>query len=335
MAQFRYTAYFSLCARLVIAAALFFGGIAIGQYTETFLPGAPQSYADVTDLAKGYKYINPLLFCSDREFSRSTNALSRSIETQVATYIERQKSAGRMTAASVYYRDLNSGPWALVSGDLRSAPASLLKVPLAMSIYRRAQDDPSFLAKKIDTPREDQNADVHFKPPRFAEPGAQYAIEELVGLSIRDSDNNATAALIGQLRDEELRSAYADLGIEVPADNPGNYTISVRTYASFFRILFNASYLSRGLSERLLAHLAMSDFNDGLRPGVPGNVQIAHKFGEHRIDDSHVQLHDCGIVYDPQKPYLLCVMTQGTNYVDLAASIREISTIVWTLHSKR
>ena len=41
------------------------------------------------------------------------------------------------------------------------------------------------------------------------------------------------------------------------------------------------------------------------------------------------QLHDCGIVYYPKHPYLLCVMTRGDSFEYLDDTIRDISHLVY------
>ena len=74
----------------------------------------------------------------------------------------------------------------------------------------------------------------------------------------------------------------------------------------------------------------MTSFKDGLLAGVPRDVTVAHKFGSRRIGESEkVQLHDCGIVYAPERPYILCVMTQGSDFTKLAGVIKSISANVY------
>ena len=48
-------------------------------------------------------------------------------------------------------------------------------------------------------------------------------------------------------------------------------------------------------------------------------------FGEGGYLGMERQLHDCGIIYHPLKPYLLCVMTRGEKIADLENAIRDIS----------
>ncbi|MDO8560151.1 MAG: serine hydrolase [bacterium] len=56
--------------------------------------------------------------------------------------------------------------------------------------------------------------------------------------------------------------------------------MSVKDYASFFRILYNASYLNREQSERALGLMTKTRFRDGIIAGVPAGRPVAHKFGE-------------------------------------------------------
>ena len=62
---------------------------------------------------------------------------------------------------------------------------------------------------------------------------------------------------------------------------------------------------------------------------LPKNIIVAHKFGESGELGKEVQLHDCGIVYSPQHPYLICVMTKGKDFKNLENVIRSISKIAY------
>jgi beta-lactamase class A len=129
----------------------------------------------------------------------------------------------------------------------------------------------------------------------------------------------------------DLQNVYNDFDLEL--NGPGvadDSTVTVRGYSGFFRILFNASYLNKDDSEYILSLLAQSDFTDGLVAGVPSGVPVAHKFGERELSDSSLdQIHDCGIVYYPGHPYLLCVMTEGHNTAKQISAIKQISAAVY------
>jgi beta-lactamase class A len=104
----------------------------------------------------------------------------------------------------------------------------------------------------------------------------------------------------------------------------------VKGYSSIFRLLYNSSFLDTENSEKLLATLSESSFNQGLRQGVPENIKISHKFGEREITKTgEKQLHDCGIIYYPTNPYLLCVMTKGKDFKELTRIIGHISSEVY------
>jgi beta-lactamase class A len=121
---------------------------------------------------------------------------------------------------------------------------------------------------------------------------------------------------------------FTDLGITVPGVRGTEDYMSVSDYAAFFRILYNASYLSKDDSQKALDLLTKVDFADGLRAGVPKDVPVANKFGERQIGTSQ-QLHDCGIVYFKDHPYLLCIMSRGSDFNKLASSIKDVSRLVY------
>ena len=77
--------------------------------------------------------------------------------------------------------------------------------------------------------------------------------------------------------------------------------------------------------------LSKSEFSTGLVAGVPAGIKIAHKFGEKSdAADGTVQLHDCGIVYYPNHPYLLYVMSKGLNFESLSDDIAGVSRIIYS-----
>jgi len=146
---------------------------------------------------------------------------------------------------------------------------------------------------------------------------------------IINSDNDALAMLDDSFWDNESNKVQKDLGVEVSDGNSTDDFITVKGYASLFRILFNASYLSRDNSEKALKMLSGVEFKKGIVAGVPPEIVVSHKYGERQLCDIS-QLHDCGIVYYPNHPYLLCIMTRGSDYNKLASVIKDISKTIYT-----
>jgi hypothetical protein len=101
-----------------------------------------------------------------------------------------------------------------------------------------------------------------------------------------------------------------------------------------FAFFNNVTYLSSEYSERALKLLSETTYLNGLVAGVPKGVTVAHKFGEHVFSAkgvaTGVELSDCGIVYYPAHPYLLCVMTSVKDEVTAATIIANISKVTYS-----
>jgi len=160
--------------------------------------------------------------------------------------------------------------------------------------------------------------------------GTNYTIVQLIALMLQESDNDAASILAQYIPVEKIDQVYSDLGVQKVSDY-NSYNTDVKTYSGFFRVLYNASYLDRVSSNEVLQMLANSTFSNGLVAGVPSSVAVAHKFGERYTvsEQAPDQLHDCGIVYVPEKNYILCVMTRGSDYEKQANFIAAVSRTVY------
>jgi beta-lactamase class A len=301
-------------------------GIGVGAVSDNLLHkgNLPR---DVREFNSQYHFINPLLACGE-DLNSLTGDEAKQLQREMETSIRQRRDAGDVTEVSVYYRDLTGGPWVGIDFDKTFAPGSLLKVPLAMSVYKRAEQDRALLGKKLAyTGTETSNSQFFSVPP--LEPG-EYSVAALMERMLLYSDNNATNELAHMVGAKAFQTTYLQLGVPTPPVEGANYTISTRDYASFFRVLYNATYLDHQGSEELLKLLSHTQFTAGLVAGVPSDVVVAHKFGERSFEDSTiVQLHDCGIVYVPGHPYLLCVMTRGTDFTTLAEVIADLSSLAY------
>jgi len=278
----------------------------------------------------GFRYVNPLLEChSDESRYRLLRPFRQKLEAHIHEAVQRKAAIH----VSVYFRDLNNGPWMGINERERFEPASLMKVPLMMAYFAMNEEDRGVFSRqvKLDFP-ESFNLEGNIRPREQMVRGRSYTIDELIRRMIVYSDNDASELLLQRADAETLASVYLDLGLSDPRTITEWDFMTVKEYASFFRILFNASYLSKADSERALRILAQCDFKDGLVAGVPPDTVVAHKYGERSLADQRLpvrQLHDCGIVYYPQHPYLLCVMTRGTDFTALSGVVRDVSRLVY------
>jgi len=180
---------------------------------------------------------------------------------------------------------------------------------LMVHLGYKAEKNPEILKQNITNQIETNGVSIqNIKPTETMAPDQNYTIEDLINRMIIYSDNDAYNDLTKNIDGNEILQTYKDLDIDISQifTNPNGNILTVRDYASFFRILYNASYLNKDMSEKALNLLSQTEYKQGLVAGVPNKIQVAHKFGERIYKDTNeVQLHDCGIVYLPQKPYLL------------------------------
>ncbi len=279
-----------------------------------------------------YSFINRDVVCGSPDVIVKTGYTAT--QDEVNSYIESRKFEGKLTEASVYFRDLVHGPTFGINELSEFAPASLLKLPLALVYLASAEAQPQLLTTKLRWVGISSLGEQRIRPRVTAESDHEYTIEELLKMMIMYSDNASYETLEQFLSDSPHRSnlrlqIFQEIGLINPKDRIEE-TITVRGYASLFRILYNISYLNTELSEKLLRWLAESDFDTGIKAGVPKEVVVANKFGERDIPGSDIkQLHDCGIVYYPGNPYLLCIMTKGNDWGELEGAISMISRMVY------
>jgi beta-lactamase class A len=235
----------------------------------------------------------------------------------------------------VWVRDLKSGQWAATNENDRYAPASLLKLPLMVAYYKVAEIEPNILDTQLvyTTSPNLNDSSQDFIPAHPLVEGQSYSVRQLIQNMIVDSDNGSAALLLSHIDQNIFDNTLIDLGIKIPRNMQAYNFITAHTYATIFRTLYNASYLTQDFSEQALELLASSTFKGILQPLPPSTV-VADKFGEREIlnQDNSVQtreLHDCGIVYKNDNPYTVCIMTEGKEFADLLSVIKDISLLVY------
>lgn len=282
--------------------------------------------------AGSYVFINRQLDCfqkaviSKKEYS--------SLVEKINSYIELQKKEEKTTLVGIYFRDLNQGPTFGINRDSRFIPASLLKLPLLMGLYSAAETDSGILKEFVEYhPVETKVVQTLIDIPPLEE-GEEYSVDELIGRMIVYSDNSAFDTLQvwidSKFPDNDFFvNTLTELGLAYPR-SPTESTFTVKSYSSLFRQLYNSSYLTPEYSERVLEILSKSEYKEGLVAGVPETVRVAHKFGvRDSLVSEGVELHDCGIVYFPDNPYVLCVMTRGKELNHLEDVISSVSRMVY------
>ena len=274
---------------------------------------------------KGYKLIKPMLWAKPVKESQAFSAL----KSRLISLIESDTKQGLLTSASVYLYSFSDGDWTYINPNESFNPGSLIKVPMLMAYLLMAEKDPKIFNKKI------LCENFGYIPTQTYEthainPGRTYTVRELLHSMIAYSDNNATNLLNKNVDIQVFRKTFTDLNIPEPDLTDRNFQISAKRYSRFLIVLYNASYLSRSASEYALQLLSECDFKQGMVKELPANIAVAHKFGE--WGNNRINLHvlsESGIVYYNDKPYLLTVMTKGTDVRSLAPEISKMSKMTY------
>ncbi len=252
------------------------------------------------------------------------------LDSKLEQYITQAEASGDVFKAAVYVEDLETGQSYGYKSNDEFRPKSIGKVIVLMSIFKEAETNPEVLKKRLDY-NSFFNRGAHYAPNDLQ--NGTYTALQLISQVIKESDDGALWRLDDAGKNKVVQEA---LGIPVPKEDE-IYYISPKDVSKMFKALYHGTFMSRESSDKALSMLLETKFNKGIEAGVPKEVKVANKFGEDVIYDVNTVvgagLNDCGIVYT-ERPYVICVMTQGKSFEVLERTIAEISRITYTELSK-
>lgn len=228
---------------------------------------------------------------------------------------------------SLYLEFLNTGSYISLNPETYIYPASLTKMVAAMAAMNKVDRGEWKLSDTLPLKEEDRDTHSNNRSDPLSDypPGTAVSLERLLIDLLVYSDNTAHNVLLRNLTIPDIADVGANVGLIELANQDGKYL--TREYARIFRSLYTSSYLTRESSERILQWLDEAVFNDFLARPIPPEVPFAHKYGQNDIVQTY---SDAGIVYVPNRPYLIVVMVEGkgqpeTSLIKAAAYMQAVS----------
>lgn len=317
--------------RLYFGASLAIAGVALGYFLSGFW-----SVNSTPSCVSNFKFINPSLDCDLSNKKRSSlDKLQNRLEILISGY----KNSGKAGRVSVFTRDLSTSRFMSIGDSEIYYMASLLKLPVAIGGFKLAEVEPAILDQEIKyTATSSPDSGLFIKPAEELEPGKEYTARELMKRALKYSDNNAAQSLYNYYPRYFMDRILQALGLQMkPSGENYETPVTARIYANIFRVLYNASYLTRPYSNEALSILTDSEYRNGAVAKLPPSVPVAHKFAERTVIDPSTravilrQLHECGIVYakHSSEPYSFCIMTEGQNFGELERIQQDISLEIY------
>lgn len=207
---------------------------------------------------------------------------------------------------SFYFEYLPTGTSVGVNEKEEFYAASLFKLPVIMSYFRQQER----LKERSDPVLTIQEEDIDKEFGDLWKKGTGYKLKmsEAIKLAISDSDNTAIRLVVPQITENDFEHVYQALDIDLRRDNDGA-RLTTKGYASILKALYFSSVLEKEDSQEILDLLTKTKFIDKLPAGVPENIAVAHKIGVYNKNGENEAYMDCGIVYVPNRPYALCMLS--------------------------
>jgi len=228
--------------------------------------------------------------------------------------------------------DLTSGRTLSLNGDLVTAQASLIKVPVLAAAFQKIENGALSLDQKVELTEKDKAGGSGTLDARLGAQPLAVTLEELLTLMIRDSDNTATNKVIALVGMDNVNQLMAQLGLRATrlrrvmmdraaAKRNEENTSTPLEMARLFEFIYRERLISRNASRRMMEilKLVQADFRAALPRGVvsaskPGGVPGVRT--------------EAGIVFLQGRPYILSVMCSLT-----AGNANPIRDVVEAVHS--
>jgi hypothetical protein len=150
--------------------------------------------------------------------------------------------------------------------------------------------------------------------------------KSLVEAMGKRSDNGAYNKMVGILGKENVNRTISDLGMSKTSMEKNLTT--PEEIGIFFKKLHDNELLSVEKTKELEDFMTDTNFEDWLRPGIPSDLKLVHKYGR----EVHV-INDAGIVLG-DKPFVIVIMTDGIIESEAIDLFPKLSKLLYDNHTQ-
>lgn len=291
--------------------------LVVGVYIGTFFSGNSSLSS-----SSEFDFLNPTVTSSTKKhFVINFLELKKQLEKIQKKYPQK---------TYIYFNYLNNSAWIGLGERDTFYAASTIKVPLAMATLKAVEEGKLKMSDIYAL--ESFDLDINFGNLYKEGEGKEISVEDLTKIMLEQSDNTAMFAIIEILGrvgiDAPFDDVYNKMGWDfaILGEKPTYEEINLKTLSNMFLSLYNATYLNWENSEKILSFLSQSPFNDKIVAGVPKDIKVSHKIG---VAVEKGTFSDCGIVYAPNRNYLLCLGSAGGNEDQAKKFMEEVSESVY------
>ena len=213
----------------------------------------------------------------------------------------------------IYLKDLNTGKVWEYNPDRLFTAASLIKLPIMVSVCQKIKRGELSLDTRLKLTRRDRAGGSGSL--QWAREGTSLSVTEIVYKMITESDNTATKMLLDNSGFDYFQRAFAGLGLVYTSISPEgmsltssrvsreNYT-TAREMAGLMESIYRREAVDEASSDFMLEVLKHNKSRSRLKKGLPLGWELGHKTGLLRRS-----CHDVGIVFSPRGNYIIAVLT--------------------------
>ena len=202
--------------------------------------------------------------------------------------------------------------------------ASLMKLPVLLALYQKAEAGEVDLATKYILKEKDKKTGAGLLQNKEA--GSAYTYRELAELMGQHSDNTAFAVIRGVLTDEEIEKTIVDLGMKDTSLR--DFETTPEDMGIFFQKLYQGNILKDKNRDEILSFLTETAFEDWIPQGVPEEVSVSHKIGQDLGTFS-----DAAVVFS-SRPFIIVIMSKNAREKEADEVIPEITSLIWNFENK-
>lgn len=223
--------------------------------------------------------------------------------------------------ASVAVWNLADGRYAALDESRSWYAASTFKAALLLAAYQQRDAGALDFDKIVTVEEKYAENDLGTLEYLGIKVNDQITVRDAIKGMIVVSDTSLAALVQDQLGGNVVDSALREIGATVMTVNSRDLPTTASDLTQLLVAIVDGHGVSAASRDEMLSLLAREWYTSGIIAGLPAGTQYAHKSGT-----LGAATHDAAIVWGPEGPYIIVVMTDGSGGWEPIAAV---SAAVW------